>query len=204
MPSSAARPPAISSTAATGSSDGTGSSDSGTVLAAISAIVPSARMKMMSSGISVFFIQKRRRLRRIVREQHAAVRRQRLAVHQALRLLLGRARDFDREAVRAAARLDRQRHLLEPGRRAFGDRGAAACLAARRRRRAGASNNAAAPAISRGARSSTAVRPLALGAIRASSCWPGLQLAQPGLPHGLHMDEHVLLPSCRPPRLTKP
>ena len=57
MPSSAERPPASSSTALTGSPAGTGSSDSGTVFASIRAIVPSARMKIMSSGMSVFFIQ---------------------------------------------------------------------------------------------------------------------------------------------------
>ena len=47
----------ISSTAAIGSAAGTGSSDSGTALAAIRAILPSARMKIISNGINVFFIQ---------------------------------------------------------------------------------------------------------------------------------------------------
>ena len=48
----------MSSTAPTGSSDGIGSSDIGTVFSAIRAMVPSVRMKMMSSGMRVFFIQK--------------------------------------------------------------------------------------------------------------------------------------------------
>ena len=58
------------------------------VLASIRAMVPSARMKIMSSGISVFFIQNAAVLRRIVGKDHAAVGRQRVAEHQARRLLL--------------------------------------------------------------------------------------------------------------------
>ena len=120
MPSSAARPPASSSTAPTGSPAGTGSSDKGTALASIRAIVPSARMKIMSSGISVFFIQNDAGTRRVVGEDHAAVGGQRLAVHQPLRLLRLGARDLDREAMRLArGGGDRQRHLVEPGGRAL-------------------------------------------------------------------------------------
>src|SRR3546814_3103154 len=58
IPSSTQLPPAISSTATTGSPTPTGASECGVVLTAIRAIVPSARTKIMSSGISVFFIQK--------------------------------------------------------------------------------------------------------------------------------------------------
>ena len=77
----------ISSTAPTGSPDGTGASENGTVFSAIRAIVPSARMKMMSSGLGVFFIQKfafarRAALGRIRPEQHAPVGLQIGAVHQ--------------------------------------------------------------------------------------------------------------------------
>src|SRR6266566_2513061 len=52
-PNSAARPPAISSTARTGSYDGMLSSDSGFAFAAMRAIAPFALMKSISSGISV-------------------------------------------------------------------------------------------------------------------------------------------------------
>ena len=70
----------------------------------------------MSSGISVFFIQKLAGPRRIEREDHAAVGRQRLAVHQPHAPAPRRARHFDGEAVRLArSGDDRQRHLLEPG-----------------------------------------------------------------------------------------
>ena len=90
----------------------------------------------MSSGIRVFFIQNGDRLRRVVGEDHAAVGGQRLAVHQALRLLLGRARDLDREAVRLALRdCDGQRHLLEPRGGALERHGGAMPKAGRRRRR---------------------------------------------------------------------
>src|SRR5215213_1873395 len=58
IPSSAALPPRISSTTETGSSPVTGSSECGTVFAAMRAIVPSGRMNSMSRGIRVFFIQK--------------------------------------------------------------------------------------------------------------------------------------------------
>ena len=57
IPSSAARPPRISSTTAIGSPAGNGVSSSGLALV-MRTIVPSLRMKTMSSGISVFFIQK--------------------------------------------------------------------------------------------------------------------------------------------------
>ena len=83
---------------------------SGSALA-IRAIVPSARMKMMSSGISVFFIQKRHVLRRIVGEDHAPVAGQRAAEHQPALLLLGRRRDLDREAMVAVGRMDRSAAL---------------------------------------------------------------------------------------------
>ena len=58
MPRRGARPPTISSTAATGSPDGIGVSENGTAFSAMRATVPSARMKTMSSGVGVFFIQK--------------------------------------------------------------------------------------------------------------------------------------------------
>ena len=57
MPSSASPAAAISSTAATGSPEGSGVDVSGSALV-IRTIVPSVRMKTMSSGMSVFFIQK--------------------------------------------------------------------------------------------------------------------------------------------------
>jgi hypothetical protein len=57
MPSSAARPPRISSTATIGSPDGSGVSSSAFAWV-IRAMVPSGRMKMMSSGMSVLRIQK--------------------------------------------------------------------------------------------------------------------------------------------------
>ena len=109
MPSSAARPPRSSSTALSPARTPTGSSDSGTVLAAIRAIVPSVRMKIMSSGMSVFRIQKLRGARRIEGKEHAAIGRQRRAAHQPLRLLLLGAGDLDGEAVAAAAALDSER-----------------------------------------------------------------------------------------------
>ena len=58
MPSSAALPPLISSTARTGYRLGIASVDIGTALACTCFTVPSAAMNTMSSGISVFFIQK--------------------------------------------------------------------------------------------------------------------------------------------------
>src|SRR3546814_17739762 len=58
MPSFAAVPPASSSTAETSPPLTTGSSDSGMVFSAMRSMLPSARTKIMSSGISVFFIQK--------------------------------------------------------------------------------------------------------------------------------------------------
>src|ERR1700749_5163230 len=57
MPSAWARPALSSSTARIGSLDGIGVCDIGTALAAMEEIVPSERMKMMSSGRIVFFIQ---------------------------------------------------------------------------------------------------------------------------------------------------
>ena len=56
MPSSAALPPAISSTARTGFDDEMRSVESGFALAATCTMVLFALMKIMSSGISVFFI----------------------------------------------------------------------------------------------------------------------------------------------------
>src|SRR5215210_4755852 len=57
IPSSAARPPGISITSVIGSPDDTGVSSSGLAVT-MRAIVRSDRTKIMSSGISVFFIQK--------------------------------------------------------------------------------------------------------------------------------------------------
>src|SRR5690606_41606587 len=55
IPSSAAHPPANSSTAVTGPLDSTPSGESGLVVAAMAAIRPSARMRRLSRALMVVF-----------------------------------------------------------------------------------------------------------------------------------------------------
>ena len=53
--------------------------------------------------------------RRVPREDHAAIGRQRLAVHQALGLLFGGLRHLHCKAMGARCGLNGQRHLLKSG-----------------------------------------------------------------------------------------
>ena len=59
--------------------------------------VPSAPMKIMSSGTSVFFIQNATGASRVEDEDHAGVRRELRAIHQAVLALRFGARDLERE-----------------------------------------------------------------------------------------------------------
>ena len=158
-----------------------------------------ARIKIMSSGISVSLHPERHRLRRIVGEDHAAIGAERPAVHQACLLLLRRARDFDDEPVGLRARADVERHLLEAGGGALGQQ--------RRRRAAGGACRHGGGKHQRGAedqcgaRSSTAVRPLELGATRASNCCPGCSSPRPDW---RTVSMWTNTSSSSPPRLTKP
>ena len=106
-----------------------------------------------------------------------AIAGQRSAEHQAPLLLLGGRRDLDREMMDRrslsgwSAALGEVRFVRRAPcgafRRARFGRGPGGC------RRSARCNAPAASPKSPGSRSSTAVRPLPLGAIRASSCWPG-------------------------------
>ena len=113
------------------------------------------------------------RARRIEREEHARVRRQAAAVHQPLRLLLGRARDLHREAMRARAAVDGELDEVEARRR----RGAAAqaasldaggAAAGREQRQHGAAGGKPA-AFGQAGSTSTASGPLRPLAMRARS-----------------------------------
>ena len=114
------------------------------------------------------------RLGRIVGEDHAAVGPHRLAEHEAPLLLLGCRCHLHREAVDAILRPDRQRHFAKAALRARISRFGRGVLGwqlrtagDQRNQRAGYSSDSPKP------RNSTAVSPLLLGAIRASSICPG-------------------------------
>ena len=105
-------------------------------------------------------------------EQHAAVGRQGADEHQPRFLLVGRLGDLYGESMDTARRADRQRHASKPRLRGplfCGSILGRSLRAARRERDERERQSSETPE----GRSSTAVSPLALGAIRASTCCPG-------------------------------